>query len=115
MNNNKEKYYMKNNRVYYYKHQEPTPILKSIEMIDGKIRLNHHDDCNKIINDAVYDKMKQMLINHYHEIGLKVNEFINQLPAGTLIKVHGNTTETIYKVSDDYIDYDFYFIYPWTM
>lgn len=107
-----EKYYIKNNNVYYYKYQEPTPILKSIEVIDSKIRLNHHDNCNKIIDDAVYDKMKKMLINHYHGIALKVNEFINQLPDGTMIKVDGHTIETIYHINNDYIDYDFYIIYP---
>ena len=107
-----EKYYIKNNKVYYYKHHEPAPVLKSIEMIDGKIRLNHHDDHNTNIPDTVYNKMKEMLINHYHGIALKVNEFINQLPAGTMIRVNNNTIETIYNVSNDYIDYDFYFIYP---
>lgn len=109
---NNEKYYIKNNQIYYYKHQEPTPILKSIEVVDGKIRLNHHDNCNTKIPDAVYDKMKQMLINHYHGIAIKVNEFINQLPAGTMFKINSHTIETIYKVSNDYIDYDVYFIYP---
>lgn len=107
-----ERYYIKNDKIYYYKHQEPKPVLKSIEVIDGQIRLNHHDDHKEKISDTVYDKMKQMLINHYHGVGLKVNEFINQLPAGTMIKVNSNTIETIYKVSDDYIYYDFYFIYP---
>lgn len=107
-----EKYYIKNNKVYYYKYYEPAPVLKSIEMIDGKIRLNHHDDHNRNIPDTVYNKIKEMLINHYHEIALKVNEFINQLPAGTMIRVNNNTIETIYNVSNDYIDYDFYFIYP---
>lgn len=110
--NNKEKYYMKNNRVYYYKYQEPAPVLKSIEMIDGEIRFNHHDDSNKNIPNEVYDKMKEMLINHYHSIALKVNEFINQLPAGTMIKLYGHVIETIYNINDDYIDYDFYIIYP---
>lgn len=110
--NNNEKYYVKNNKVYYYKYQEPTPILKSIEVIDGKIRLNHHDNSNTKIPNEVYDKMKNMLIDHYHGVALKVNEFINQLPAGTMIKVNSNTIETIYNVSNDYIDYDFYFIYP---
>ena len=109
--NNKEKYYIKNNKVYY-KHQEPTPILKSIEVIDGKIRLNHHDNSNKQIPDTVYNKMKNMLINYYHEIGLKVNEFINQLPAGTMFKINSHTIETIYNINNDYIDYDFYIIYP---
>lgn len=108
----REKYYVKNNKVYYYKHQEPTPILKSIEVINGQIRLNHHDDCNKIIDDVVYDKMKKMLINHYHSIALKINEFINQLPAGTMIKVHGDVMEIINYINDDYINYDFYIIYP---
>ena len=111
--NNKEKYYIKNNKVYYYKHQEPTPILKSIEVIDGKIRLNHHDDFNKKISDEVYDKMKEILINHYHGIGIRVNEFINQLNEGTMIKVNGNLIEIIYIISHDYIDYDFYIIYPY--
>ena len=110
--NNKEKYYIKNNRVYYYKYQEPAPVLKSIEMVDGEIRLNNHDDFNKKISNEIYDKMKEMLINHYHGIALKVNEFINQLPAGTMVKINSHTIETIYKVSNDYIDYDFYFIYP---
>ena len=109
--NNKERYYIKNNKVYYYKHQEPAPILKSIEVIDGEIRLNHHD-CNKKIPDAVYDKMKEMLINHYHGVALKVNEFINQLLPGTMIKIHGDVIEIIYDVSNDYIHYDFYTIYP---
>lgn len=109
---NNEKYYVKNNRVYYYKYQEPTAVLKSIEVVDGEIRLNHHDNSNTKIPNEIFDKMKEMLINHYHEIALKVNEFINQLPAGTMIRVNNNTIETIYKVSDDYIDYDFYFIYP---
>lgn len=107
-----ERYYIKNNKVYYYKHQEPTPILKSIEMIDGEIRLNHHDNCNTKIPDTVYDKMKEMLIDYYHEIALKVNEFIKQLPAGTMIKVYGHVIEIVYNVSNDYIDYDFYIIYP---
>lgn len=111
-NNNNEKYYIKNNKVYYYKHQEPTPILKSIEVIDNKIRLNHHDNCNTKIPNEVYDKMKQMLINHYHGVGLKVNEFINQLPAGTMFKINSHTIETIYNISNDYIHYDFYIIYP---
>lgn len=107
-----EKYYIKNNKVYYYKHQEPAPVLKSIEMVDGKIRLNHHDDHNRNIPDTVYNKMKQMLIDYYHSIALHVNKFINELPAGTLIKIHGNIIETIYNISNDYIDYDSYFIYP---
>lgn len=110
--NNNERYYIKNNKVYYYKHQEPTPVLKSIEVINAKIRLNHHDNYNKNIPNEVYDKMKEMLINHYHEIALKVNEFIDQLPAGAMIKINNNTIETIYNVSNDYVDYDFYFIYP---
>lgn len=109
---NKEQYYIKNNKVYYYKYEEPTPILKSIETIDGKIRLNHHDDDNIKIPDAVYDKMKQMLINHYHSIAVKINEFIDQLPAGTMINVHGDVIEIIYDVFNDYIHYDFYIIYP---
>ena len=108
-----EKYYVKNNKVYYYKHQEPTPILKSIEVIDGKIRLNNHDNCNIIIPDEVYDKMKEMLINHYHSIGLKINEFINQLPTGTMIKVNGHIIEAINYINNDYINYDFYIIYPY--
>ena len=107
-----ERYYIKNDRVYYSKLEEPRPVLKSIEVIDGRIRLNHHDDCNTKIPNEVYDKMKETLINYYHEIALKVNEFINQLPAGTMIRVNNNTIETIYNVSNDYIDYDFYFIYP---
>ena len=81
-------------------------------MVDGRIRLNHHDDSNKKISNEVYNKMKQMLIDYYHSIALHVNKFINELPADTMIKVHGNLIETIYKVSNDYIDYDFYFIYP---
>ena len=109
---NNEKYYIKNNKVYYYKYQEPAPILKSIEVVNGRIRLNHHDDHNTNIPDTVYNKMKNMLINYYHEISLKVNEFINQLPAGTMIKIYGHVIEIIYNVSDDYIDYDFYIIYP---
>lgn len=109
---NNEKYYIKNNKVYYYKHQEPTPVLKSIEVIDGQIRLNHHDNDNIKIPNPVYDKMKNMLIDHYHAIALQVNEFIDQLPAGTMIKINNNTIETIYNVSNDYVDYDFYFIYP---
>lgn len=109
---NNERYYIKNNKVYYYKNQEPAPILKSIEVIDGKIRLNHHDNHRKKIDDAVYDKMKEMLINHYHGIALKVNEFINQLPTGTMIKVNGNIIEIIFNISNDYINYDFYIIYP---
>lgn len=110
--NNNEKYYVKNNNVYYYKYQEPTPILKSIEVIAGKIRLNHHDNSNTKIPNEVYDKMKNMLINHYHGIGIKVNEFINQLKPGTMIKVTGEIIEIIYNISNDYIDYDFYIIYP---
>ena len=109
---NSEKYYLKNNKVYYYKYQEPAPVLKSIEMVDGEIRLNHHDNSNTKIPNKVYDKMKEMLINHYHGIALKINEFINQLPAGTMIKINGNVLEVIYNLSNDYIDYDFYFIYP---
>ena len=109
---NNERYYIKNNKVYYYKYQEPAPVLKSIEMINGKIRLNHHDNSNKKIPNEVYDKMKEMLINHYHEVALKVNEFINQLRPETMIKVNGNLIEIIYNISNDYIDYDFYIIYP---
>lgn len=108
-----EKYYIKNNKVYYYKHQEPTPILKSIEVIDGEIRLNHHDNHDKKIPDEIYDKMKNMLIDHYHGIALKVNEFINQLVAGTMIKIHGDIIEIIYDISNEYIHYDFYIIYPY--
>lgn len=107
-----ERYYIKNDRVYYSKLEEPRPVLKSIEVIDGRIRLNHHDDSNKKIPNEVYDKMKEMLINHYHKVALKVNEFINQLPAGTMFKINSHTIETIYKVSNDYVDYDVYFIYP---
>lgn len=107
-----EKYFIKNNQVYYYKHEEPRPILKSIEVIAGKIRLNHHDNHGRKISNEVYDKMKEMLINHYHNIALKVNEFIEQLNDGTLIKITGDIIEIIYNVSDDYIDYDFYIIYP---
>lgn len=109
---NNEKYYVKNNRVYYSKYEEPKPILKSIEMIDGKIRLNHHDNHNTKIPNEVYDKMKQMLINHYHGIALKVNEFLKQLNPDTMIRINGYVIETIYQVSNDYIDYDWYFIYP---
>ena len=109
---NKEKYYIKNNMVYYTKLEEPRPILKSIEMIDGKIRLNHHDNYNTKIPNEVYDKMKEMLINHYHGIGIKINEFINQLPVGTMVRINANTIETIYNIDNDYIHYDFYFIYP---
>lgn len=111
-----EKYYIKNNKVYYSNFKgygrNMGSILKSIEVINGKIRLNHHDDSNKKIPDTVYDKMKEMLIDHYHGIGIKVNEFINQLPVGTMVRVNGNTIETIYKVSNDYVHYDFYIIYP---
>lgn len=111
-----EKYYIKNNKVYYNKFQgygiNTGSVLKSIEIIDGKIRFNHHDNSNKKISNEVYDKMKEMLINHYHQIGLKVNEFINQLRPGTMIKVNGNLIEIIYNISNDYIDYDFYIIYP---
>lgn len=110
--NNNEKYYVKNNKVYYYKYQEPTPILKSIEVIDGRIRLNHHDNNNIKIPNEIYNKMKEMLINHYHSIAIKVNEFINQLPAGVMVKINGNLIETIYYINDNYIDYDFYMIYP---
>lgn len=110
--NNNEKYYVKNNKVYYYKYQEPTPILKSIEVIDSRIRLNHHDNCNKKIPNTVYNKMKEMLINHYHKIALKVNKFIDQLPAGAKVKVNGNLIEIIYNISNNYIHYDFYIIYP---
>ena len=109
---NNEKYYIKNDKVYYYKHQEPAAVLKSIEVIDRQIRLNHHDDDNIKIPDEVYDKMKEMLINYYHNIALKVNEFINQLQDGTMFKVNGNIIETIYNIDNDYIHYDFYFIYP---
>jgi len=109
---NNEKYYVKNSKVYYYKHQEPTPILKSIEIIDGKIRLNHHDNHDKKIPDEVYDKMKEMLINHYHAIAIEVNKFINQLQDGTMFKVQGDIIEIIYNISDDYLNYDFYIIYP---
>ena len=105
---NKEKYYIKNNKVYY----NTGSILKSIEVIDGKIRLNPHDDDNIKIPDAVYNKMKEMLINHYHSIALKVNEFISQLPAGTMIKINNHIIEVINYINDDYINYDFYIIYP---
>lgn len=107
-----ERYYIENNKVYYYKYQEPTTILKSIEVVDGRIRLNHHDNDNIKIPNEVYDKMKEMLINHYHAIAIEVNKFINQLQDGTMFRINSHTIETIYKVSDDYIDYDFYFIYP---
>ena len=109
---NNEKYYIKNDKVYYYKHQEPRSVLKSIEVIDGQIRVNHHDNDNIKISNEVYDKMKEMLINYYHNIALKVNEFINQLQDGTMFKVNGNIIETIYNIDNDYIDYDFYFICP---
>ena len=113
---NNEKYYIKNNKVYYNDFKgygiNSGSILKSIEVIDGKIRLNHHDDHKKEIPDAVYDKMKEMLINHYHEVALKVNEFINQLPAGTMVRINSHTIETIYNIDNNYIDYDFYMIYP---
>lgn len=109
---NSEQYYIKNNKIYYSKDEEPNPILKSIEVINSRIRLNHHDNSSKKISDEVYDKMKNMLINHYHEIGIKVNEFINQLPTGTMIKVNGNIIEAIYNINNDYINYDFYIIYP---
>ncbi len=107
-----ERYYIKNNKVYYHKDEKPSSVLKSIEVINGKIRLNHHDNFSKKISDEVYDKMKNMLINHYHNIALKVNEFINQLNEGTMLKINGNLIEIIYKISNDYIDYDFYIIYP---
>ncbi len=109
--NNKEKYYIKNNRVYYNKDEKPSSVLKSIEMINGRIRLNHHDNSSRKISDEVYDKMKEMLINHYHGIAVKINEFINQLNEA-MIKVNGNLIEIIYNISHDYINYDFYIIYP---
>lgn len=112
--NNNEKYYVKNNKVYYYKHQEPTPILKSMEVIDGKIRLNHHDNHDKKIPDEIYNKMKNILINHYHRIALKVNEFINHLPKNTMYFIDGNIINVVYPngKNEKYIDYDFYIIYP---
>ena len=109
---NKEKYYIKNNMVYYTKLEEPKPVLKSIEVINGRFRLNHHDDHTKKIPNVVYDKMKQLLINHYHGVALKVDEFIDQLPVGTMVRINGNLIETINYINDNYIYYDYYFIYP---
>lgn len=111
-----EQYYIKGNKVYYSNFKgygiNTGSILKSIEVIDSKIRLNHHDDHKKQIPDAVYDKMKEMLINHYHGIALKINEFINQLPRDVMVRINGNIIETIYNIDNDYIEYDWYFIYP---
>ena len=107
-----ERYYIKNNKVYYHKDEKPSSVLKSIEIINGKIRLNNHDNSSKKISDEVYDKMKEMLINHYHGVALKVNEFINQLNEETMIKINNNLIEIIYNISNDCIHYDFYIIYP---
>jgi len=105
-------YYIKNNKVYYSKHEEPRPVLKSIEVVDGKIRLNHHDDPSRKISNEVYDTMKKMLIEYYHGIGLRVNKFISELNPETMIRINGNVIETVYNIDNDYIYYDFYFIYP---
>jgi len=111
-----EKYYIRGNKVYYSNFKgygiNTGSISKSIEVINGKIRLNHHDDHRKKIDDTIYDKMKKMLIDHYHGVALKVDGFINQLPTGTMIKITGQVLETIYQISNNYIYYDFYFIYP---